>query len=645
MFAQEMFGRFIKLNPHHLIWMGVVVSIGITEIIVFIMSTHFHGRITRDYVITGTLTAFIVSLLVLSVVIHFVSKLRESEERFRRVFDSAPIGMLIVDQGREIVKTNEAFCAMLGYVEKELLGRTLDDITYTEDMEKSQEASRELLGGKTPRYHMEKRYLKKNGEMLWVKLTATAIHERNGKVLYGLGMTEDLTERVENEKKIRFLAHYDELTELPNRTLLKKLLNKAVLYAQRHRTTMALLFIDLDYFKRINDSLGYDSGDQLLQDVADRLLKAIRKSDCVARLAEEEMTHVLSRLGGDEFILLLQNISNILDAGKVSRRILKDVAKPFVIGGREVFITASIGISSFPSDGKDADELLKNADVAMYQAKEKGRNCYQFYSKAMNATALELLTLEQKLHKAMEQQEFVLYYQPKLDALDQRIIGLEALVRWQNAEIGFISPTQFIPLAEESGLIIPIGEWILHAVCLQNKAWQDAGFKNMKVAVNLSARQFDQPDLIQTITRALDNARLDPKCLELEITESTIMKNPEDASTILGKLKSMGVEISIDDFGTGHSSLGYLRRLPVSYLKIDRSFVMNITTNPNDASIVTAIIALAHTLNLKVVAEGVETQEQLLFLREHGCDEMQGFLFSRPLPAEDISKLLSKKYL
>ena len=454
-------------------------------------------------------------------------------------------------------------------------------------------------------------------------------------------LQQELQSRKEAEKEIRYLAYYDVLTNLPNRTLFTEILERAIAHAQSHNFIMALLFIDLDFFKRINDTLGHHVGDELLQSVTGRLLNSIRSSDYIARPNEHEMTDVVSRLGGDEFILLLHNITHISDPGKVALRILKDLSEPFVLAGNEVYVTASIGISLYPNDGVDVDNLLKNADAAMYHAKAKGRNNYQHYSQYMTSDAVEHLTMETKMRKAMDNNELLLHYQPKQSMSDGEIIGLEALLRWKPADSDLVLPANFIPLLEEMGLIIPIGEWVLRTACMQNKAWQEAGYGPFVISVNLSSRQFDQKNLIEVVTQALNDADLDPRYLELEITESTIMRDPDEAITILYILKNMGVKISIDDFGTGYSSLNYLKRIPLDSLKIDRSFVMHIESSASDQAIIKAIIALAHSLGLNVIAEGVETDRQLTFLREWGCDELQGYLLSRPLPVEQLPGFLA----
>lgn len=446
----------------------------------------------------------------------------------------------------------------------------------------------------------------------------------------------------EAEKRISYLAYYDSLTNLPNRTLFKELFKRALSNASREGSLMAILFLDLDHFKRINDTLGHATGDRLLQAVTNRLIKSTRSSDSITRL-EDDTEETVSRLGGDEFVLLLNKVNVIHDAGKVASRILRDLSEPFDLDGREVFITGSIGISLFPSDGDDAEDLLKNADAAMYHAKTKGRNNYQYYSKSMNIQALEYLTLANKLYKAVGNQEFVLYYQPKRSISGTKITGVESLLRWKPGGSDLVLPSQFIPLLEETGLIIPVGEWVLRTACMQGKKWISEGYEPIAMSVNVSSRQFDQKNLVEIVTRALDEAKLDPRYLELEITESTIMQDPEEAIDTLLRLKNMGIGISIDDFGIGYSSLNYLRRVPLDSLKIDRSFISNLTTSHSDSAIIKAIISLAHSLNLQVVAEGVENNQQIEFLRENGCDEVQGFLIGKPMPSEQVSQLLTRK--
>ncbi len=391
------------------------------------------------------------------------------------------------------------------------------------------------------------------------------------------------------------------------------------------------MLIDLDRFKVINDTLGHAIGDRLLQEVAQRLTGCLREGDTVARL------------GGDEFMLLLPGVEHTKSTIKIVQKILETFKSPFYFNDHELHITTSIGIALYPDDGEDAQTLLKNADTALHRAKEQGRNNYQFYTSTMNATALERLSLEGKLRHALEREEFVVYYQPQVSLSTGQIVGMEALVRWRHPDLGLIPPMKFIPLAEETGLIIPLGFWVLRTACAQNKAWQKAGYPPLRVAVNLSTRLFKQQTFIQVVAQTLHETGLDPDYLELELTEGIIMENIETTITTLKELKKMGVHISVDDFGTGYSSLAYLKRFPIDTLKIDRSFVLDITTDPDDAMIAMLIINVAHHLKLRVIAEGVETKEQLAFLRSHGCDEIQGYLFSRPLPAEEFVRLLQER--
>jgi len=430
------------------------------------------------------------------------------------------------------------------------------------------------------------------------------------------------------------------LTGLLNRHSFKDLLTQSVALAQRHGRYVATLFLDLDRFKRINDTLGYNVGDLLLQGVADRIQECVRKSDRAARNACELGACRVSRLGGDEFTILLPEIRQVQDAALVARRILETISRPFLLAGHGIFINGSMGITVYPLDGEDADTLLKNADSAMYSAKEQGRNNFQFYSESMNASSYKRLALETSLRKALDREEFRAFYQPQIDIASGKITGMEALIRWKHPEIGLVPPNDFIPLAEETGLIVSIGEWVLSAACIHNKALQDMGLPPKRVAVNISSFQFRRESLVNTVKKALKISGLDPCYLELELTESAIMKNMEESSGILHELKSMGLRVAIDDFGTGYSSLAYLKRFPLDILKIDRSFIMNIPEDQDNAAIATAIIAMAHSLNLEVIAEGVESREQYAFLRELGCDGVQGFLFSPALPKGEISEFL-----
>lgn len=444
----------------------------------------------------------------------------------------------------------------------------------------------------------------------------------------------DITNRKQAEERLNYLAHFDLLTNLPNRILFRDRLGLAIARAPWQKRAVAVLFLDLDRFKVINDTLGQAGGDLLLKAVSERLVSSVREGDTVARL------------GGDLFGLILDDLAQPADSFRVSQKILDALSKPIELKGQEIFVSVSIGIAICPNDGQEMDQLMKHADTAMSRAKEQGGNNYQLYSPIMNQSATKRLALENNLRHALERGEFVLHYQPKVDLATGRIVGMEALVRWKSPELGMISPAEFIPLAEETGLIVPIGEWILRTACAQNKAWQRMNLPPIRMGVNLSVRQLQRQTLIGTVAHLLNETGLDPNYLELELTESIIMKSSESTMAELRELHLGGIEISIDDFGTGYSSLSYLKRLPIDSLKIDKSFVQDVTTDPDDAAIVTAIVTMAHSLKLKVVAEAVETVEQLEFLRSLKCDRMQGYLFSKPLPAEEVTSLLvSGKHL
>ncbi len=452
----------------------------------------------------------------------------------------------------------------------------------------------------------------------------SVIRDKSGEVVGVIGVATDITERKQAEKRLVQLANFDSLTGLPNRSLFRDRLMHAVAQAHRKNHLVALLFLDLDRFKMINDSLGHHAGDELLKAVSKRLLTNAREEDTVARL------------GGDEFTVILEGITSSEDATIVARKILDVMSKPFILDGHEVFVTTSVGITIFPIDALDIDELLKNADTAMYRAKEYGKNNYQFYTADMNAKAVEHLIMESSLRHALERDEFVLHFQPQVDLHSREITGMEALLRWNHPDLGLLYPNQFMLLAEETGLIISIGEWVLKQACKQAVEWLGAGIPPLRIAVNLSALQFRKNDLVETIAGILDSVGLDPQFLELEITESFLMEDVDSAITKLQDLSALGVHLAIDDFGTGYSSLSYLKRFPLNTLKIDQSFIRDISTDSDDAAIAEAIIALAQSLHLRVMAEGVETEEQLNFLRTRGCDQVQGFLVCRPVPAADI---------
>jgi len=450
----------------------------------------------------------------------------------------------------------------------------------------------------------------------------------------------EMRQREKAEKRIRHMAYYDDLTGLPNRSRLRELLANTLERAQQGEQLVGVCFVDMDNFKQINDTLGHTSGDGLLKSIAHRMTAQIRSSDAMDRLTEAPLDVTVSRFGGDEFVILLTGLSAPEQAGEIASRIMHDLSRPFRLAGLEIHISVSIGIALYPLDGTDVDVLLKHADIAMYHAKGQGRNNFQFFTDSLNAATLDRLKLENDLRKAVERNEFIAHFQPKVDIQTRRVVGMEALVRWNHPERGIVYPMEFIPIAEESGLILQLGEWIFEAACRQLRLLASLGYESLSVSVNLSNRQFEQCDLAERITSIIQENGVNPQQVELEITESTLMRNPEGAIDTLATLKQAGIKVSVDDFGTGYSSLTYLRRLPLDALKVDRSFVSNIVQSTEDATITSTIVAMAHTLRLKVVAEGVETEEQLRYLAALGCDEVQGFLFARPLSSEDFVRYL-----
>lgn len=562
---------------------------------------------------------------------HQNDALEESEGRFHAAFEQVGVGMALrgIDPRKSRwLRVNQKLCDILGYTRDELLQLTSLDVTPPEDRQTAIDYNERLLSGEIASYSREKRYVRKDGQIIWANVTLSTVRSPAGQPSHIVSVIQDITTNKQIEERMSYLAQYDLLTGLPNRALFRDRLGGAIARAKRNQTLAALLFLDLDRFKEINDSLGHSAGDEALQGAANLLRHTLREADTIGRL------------GGDEFTIILEEIAHVDEVTAVAEKILKAFADPLIIQGREVFLTASIGISVYPFAADDIDALLQAADVAMYRAKDEGRNTYESYMPEMNANATKRFDMENLLRHAVERQEFVLHYQPKVSLHTGLITGVEALIRWNSGELGLVSPAQFIPLAEKTGLIVPIGEWVLRTACAQNKAWQ-AEFPPLRMSVNLSPRQFRQKNLVDMVAEALRDTKLDARYLEVEITESVIMRSTEKAVAILQALNELGVEISVDDFGTGYSSLAYLKRFPVQRLKVDQSFVRGVPANAEDAGIVTAVVALAKSLSLGLVAEGVETQEQLAFLAGLDCNEYQGYYFSRPVPADQFAGLLA----
>jgi diguanylate cyclase (GGDEF)-like protein/PAS domain S-box-containing protein len=560
-----------------------------------------------------------------------ITERRQAEEQLRlagEVFQSSGEAIVITDGEMRLLSVNPAFTAITGYSAEDAVGQT--PYTLSPGV-RSQERDQEIWQRVWHQGYWQGEVWdrRRNGDIYPKWLSVSVVRDAVGRPVNYIEIFSDVSERKESEERVRHLAHHDFLTDLPNRVLLNDRIAQAVSHADRNRSQVALLFLDLDRFKTVNDSLGHSVGDKMLQEVARRLRGCMRASDTV------------SRQGGDEFVILMPDVSDAADIARGAQKVLDAVGSAYAIDGHELITTPSIGISVFPSDGVDVETLLKNADAAMYHAKESGRNNYQFFTQDMNTRALERLSLERSLRRAVERDELRLHYQPQYEVTSGRIVGVEALVRWQHPDLGLIPPGRFIRFAEETNLILDVGQWVLHEACRQGCAWQAQGLPPVRIAVNISALQFGDPDFPRTVSAALQASGLEARHLELELTESILMHDVERAGGSLEQLKTLGLELAIDDFGTGYSSLSYLKRFPIDLLKIDQSFVRDITSDKDDAAITSAIIALTHNLGLRTIAEGVETAEQFRFLESHGCDEVQGFLFSRPLAPDECTDLLA----
>jgi diguanylate cyclase (GGDEF)-like protein/PAS domain S-box-containing protein len=557
--------------------------------------------------------------------------LKDNEVKFKEVFNNTidPIYIYpLSDDGipGKFIEVNEAACLKLGYSREELLEMSPGDINVTDAINEVGPLVKKIIQQKNITF--EKIHVSKSGLRIPMEVNSHLFRWGDQDVV--LSAARDISERKRAEEVIRRQAYYDVLTNLPNRSLFKDRLEQAMKSAHLNKQMLAVIILDLDRFKNINETLGHLLGDKLLVNVAERLLGILNPNETIARF------------GGDEFTLLMPQVNNAEEVTEHAQKILELLTAPFKLHEHELHVTTSIGIAFYPDDGEGSELLLKNAETAMYRAKDQGRNNFQLYASGMNVSAFKQLLMENSLRRALEKEEFVIYYQPQINLANQKVTGAEALVRWQHPDLGLVFPNEFIGLAEETGLIVPIGEWIIKKVCEQSKKWQAAGYEKMCISVNLSARQFQQLNLVPTIAKIIADTGLDPQYLGMEVTESIAMKNADFTIAALGEMKKMRIHLSLDDFGTGYSSLSYLKRFPLETLKIDRSFVRDITTDPNDAAIVTAVVALAHSMKLNVVAEGVETEGQLTFLRNHHCDIVQGYIFSHPLSEVNFLKFVKE---
>jgi diguanylate cyclase (GGDEF)-like protein/PAS domain S-box-containing protein len=560
------------------------------------------------------------------------SALFEEKERAQVTLNCIGDAVACTDVAGKITFLNLVAEKMTGWSWQEAAGRPMADVLRIVDATSRRTISNPMESAvdrdRTVHLPSNSLLVRRDGREIPIEDSVAPIHDRVGNATGAVIVFRDVSAARAMAQQMIHSAEHDFLTGLPNRLLLSDRVSQAITLAGRRRGKLAVLFLDLDGFKNINDSLGHPIGDRLLQSIAERLVVCVRNSDTV------------SRQGGDEFVVLLSEVEQVEDAAITARRFLAAVAEAHSIDQHELHVTTSIGVSVYPDDGLDAETLIKNADTAMYQAKENGRQSYQFFKPAMNIRAVERQFIEESLRRALERREFALHYQPKVNLNTGKITGSEALLRWTHPNRGPVSPAHFIPVAEDCGLILPIGNWVLRQACAQARAWQDAGLTPGTMAVNISAMEFRAEGFLEGVFAALEETGLDPAALELEVTESVLMKRAESAEGILRALRARGVQLAVDDFGTGYSSLSYLRKFQVDSLKIDQSFVRQIATTPGETSIVRAVISMGRSLKLRVVAEGVESSEELAFLRAHDCDEAQGFYFSRPVPAEQLSQLL-----
>jgi diguanylate cyclase (GGDEF)-like protein/PAS domain S-box-containing protein len=564
-----------------------------------------------------------------------VTEKRKAEEELRlrnRAIESSTQGVIITNsKDGKIIYCNPAFEKITGYKPEEVLGRTVDFLT-ADDKDQAEIKSIHLAYKELRDEMAVLRSYRKDGTLFWNEMRLAPVVDPSNQVKHFVGIIDDITERKAMEEQLIHQATHDALTDLPNRILLKDRIHQITLFARREKSIAAVLFLDLDRFKYVNDSLGHQVGDDLLCAVASRLSKCLRDTDSIARI------------GGDEFVIILSPLQSERDGMRVAQKLLEEVKKPFHLEGRELSITTSIGISCYPKDGLDAESLIRNSDTAMYQAKDNGRDTFQFFTDDMNKRVTERLLLENNLRRALEREEFEMWYQPVVDLKTEKIIGVEALLRWDHPQRGYISPLEFVPMAEEIGLIIPLGNWIMETACRQQLAWEKHGLPSISMSINVSGRQLQQDSFVEEVSKVLQKTKINPNNIVLELTESMLMDPTPEFIVKLESLKKLGIQLAIDDFGTGYSSLGYLKRLPVDKIKIDRVFIHDVHKSPDSSAIAMAIIAMSKSLKLRVVAEGAEQKEEIQFLKKFQCDEVQGYYFSKPIKSDACEQLIRENY-
>jgi diguanylate cyclase (GGDEF)-like protein/PAS domain S-box-containing protein len=567
-------------------------------------------------------------------------KAEQSLQMLSMAVEQSPASVVIADRNSNIEYVNPKFLQVTGYSLDEVIGRNPSVLNSGLTPKETYRSLWETLSA-GDEWRGEFHNRRKNGETYWEYASISPIRAQDGSVTHYLAVKEDITLRKDYESRLLHQANYDSLTGLANRLLARDRLDQAIERARRDGTVVGLLFIDLDHFKKVNDTLGHAAGDELLIETARRLQGCIRGQDTMARAGDIEEYNTIARLGGDEFTVILESLRTPLDAENVAERIINACTRPFRVNDQELFLSASIGITVFPDDSGDPEILMRNADAAMYQAKEEGRGTFRFFRSEINDAAQARLVLENELRQGFTSGELELHFQPLFNSMSNTLLGAEALLRWRSPIRGLVAPDKFIPLAEDTGLIIPIGEWVLRTACEQAALWLHRYVRPIYVSVNVATQQFQQSNLPELVASILRDTSLPPECLKLEITETVLLQETEKTKSTIQAIHDMGVRFSIDDFGTGYSSLSYLRVFPFETLKIDRSFIRNVTTNKNDANLVESIIAMALNMNLKVIAEGIETDEQLDFIKRAGCDAAQGFGLGRPIPATEFLSLLS----